>query len=342
MPGLIHIVVFSNFEGWSQPQTAATTVQWFTACSQAHPQVKWTHLYNPYHLIMKRPEVAATECIFSPYLLSLQNSGMAEIGLHIHMFYDLIGAIGVEPIGAPFASDQSENCDSPRNPQDDLGPGQQGYDVLMTGYAEADRASILDVSIGAFLCRGFDRPKTYCAAYVAIDPSFQALLAAKGFTTSMSTQAVPPSEVGKCWGRQVAGRITPLTIPYKVNRQSILPPPHDDPDYLDLVELPLNMGVDAYDIFLDNEVVSREDMFDLQYDWARDNDSEMMVAIGVHADAIQNEAWPSGGIARSIDHFLKHVALRAQEGGNIVQYGTASEVSAHFQTNTSIGYSPNV
>lgn len=196
--------------------------------------------------------------------------------------------------------------------------------------------------IGAFLCRGFDRPKTYCAAYAAIDPSFQALLAAKGFTTSMSTQAVPPSEVGKCWGRQVAGHITPLTTAYKVNRHSILPPPHNRPDYLDLVELPLNMGVNAYDIHLDNQVVSHEAMFGLHYNWARDNDSETMVAIGVHADAIQYEVWPGGGVAWSIDRFLNHVALRAQEGGNVVQYGIASEVSAHFQTNTSIGCIPNV
>src|SRR5689334_5526483 len=107
MAGVIHIVVFSNFEGWSQPQTAAATVQWFTACSQEHPQVKWTHLYNPYHLIMKRPEVVATECIFSPYLLSLQNSGLAEVGLHIHLYYDMISVMGVVPIGTPFAGDES-------------------------------------------------------------------------------------------------------------------------------------------------------------------------------------------------------------------------------------------
>jgi hypothetical protein len=331
MSGVIHIVVFSNFEGWSQPQTAATTVvQWFKACSQTHPQVKWTHLYNPYHLIMKRPEVVATECIFSPYLLSLQNSGMAEVGLHIHLYYDMISAMGVVPRGTPFAGDESPGCNTPRNPDDDMGPGAQGYDVLMTGYSEAERASILDVSIGAFLCRGFGRPKTYCASYAAIDPSFQALLVAKGFTTSMSTQAAPPGSEGACWARQVAGHITPQTMPYRVNRSSILPPPHDDPNYLDLVELPLNMGTDNFDIYLGGSVVSREAMFDWHYDWARANDAETMVAIGVHADVIPYETWPNGPVAKSIDRFLRHVALRAQDGGNVVQYGIASQVAAHF------------
>jgi hypothetical protein len=124
----------------------------------------------------------------------------------------MISVMGVVPIGTPFARDESQGCDTPRNPADDMGPGQQGYDVLMTGYSEADRASILDVSIGAFLCRGFNRPKTYCTSYAAIDPSFQALLATKGFTTSMSTQAAPPGSESACWARQVAGRITPQTI----------------------------------------------------------------------------------------------------------------------------------
>jgi len=242
----------------------------------------------------------------------------------------MISVMGVVPIGTPFAGDESQGCDTPRNPEDDMGPGQQGYDVLMMGYSEADRASILDVSIGAFLCRGFDRPKTYCASYAAIDPSFQALLATKGFTTSMSTQAAPPGSKNACWARQVAGHITPQTMPYRVNRSSILPPPHDDPNYLDLVELPLNMGTDTYDIYLGGSVVSREAMFDWHYDWAQVNDAETMVAIGVHADVIQYETWPDGPVARSIDRFLKHVQLRMQEGVNVVQYGTASQVAAHF------------
>jgi hypothetical protein len=332
MAGVVHVVVFSNFEGWSQPQAAPQAiVDWFTALSQTHPQMRWTHLYNPYHLIMKRPEAVATEAIYSPYLLELQKSGMAEVGLHIHLFYDMVSAMGVVARGTPFAFDVAPDCDTPRNPDEDMGPNAQGYDVLMTGYSEAERATILDVSIGAFLCRGFGRPKTYCASFAAIDPSFQALLVARGFTTSMSMQAPPPGAETDCWAHEIAGRITPQTRPYRVNRSSILPPPHDDPTYLPLVELPLNMGVDNFDIYdRDGCVVSREAMFDWHYDWARTNNAETMVAIGVHADVIPYDPWPTGPVAQSIDRFLRHVARRAQDRGPVVRYGTASQVAAHF------------
>lgn len=327
MSGVVHIVVFSNFEGWSQPNTAAAVVQWFRACSTAHPRVKWTHLYNPYHLLMKRPEVVATESIFSPYLLKLQNSSMAEVGIHIHLYYDMINAMGVAPRGYPYAGDNSSGCNTPRDPRTD---GGQGYDVLMGGYTEVEQSTILDVSIGAFLCRGFGRPKTYCAAYAGISPRFQALLARKGFTTSMSTQAPALGSEGECWARQVAGHITPQTRPYRVNRSSILPPPHKDPNYLTLVELPLNMGTDTYDIHTRGMVVTREAMFDWHYDWAHANNAETAVAIGVHADVIKSEKWPTGPVAMLIDRFLRHVGSRGKDRRNILHYGVASEVAAHF------------
>ena len=40
------------------------------------------------------------------------------------------------------------------------------------------------------------------------------------------------------------------------------PPLHDEADYLNLVEIPLNMWVDTFRLTLDNQEVSREDMFD--------------------------------------------------------------------------------
>ena len=51
-------------------------------------------------------------------------------------------------------------------------------------------------------------------------------------------------------------------MPYRVNRHTILPPLHDEADYLNLVEIPLNMWVDTFRLTLDNQEVSREDMFD--------------------------------------------------------------------------------
>lgn len=66
MSGLVHLVIFSNFEGL--PVDPAPAIAWFEACAQAHPLVRWTHLYNPRYLLLDRPEMARAEAAFSPYL----------------------------------------------------------------------------------------------------------------------------------------------------------------------------------------------------------------------------------------------------------------------------------
>ena len=340
MPGVVQVVVFSNFEGWPHPKSAGAIVRWFDACARAHPEVRWTHLYNPAYLLIGREEIAATEKVFSPYLLDAQDAGRAEIGLHIHPFYDLIRAMGVDPIGTPFAGDPSDACDTPRSPGDDA---SGGYDVLMTGYAPEDRAAILDVSIGAFLCRGFRRPRTFCAGYSAADPPLQAMLARKRFTSSFAAQHVLPGQYGRCWHRLLewSGRITPLTIPYRVSRHTILPPPHPPAEHLDLVEIPLNMGVDASDIGFEGGIVSRERMFDLHCDWTGEHGTKTAVAIGVHADQVRGEPWPDGPIARTLNGFLHHVSRRAQAGDVVIENATASEVAERFRENTAVGSVPH-
>lgn len=325
--GTVHVVVFSNFEGWSQPDTAENCVRWFKDCSAAHPKVRWTHLYNPYHLLMggpERPEVLATEQSFSPYLLGLQNSKLAEIGLHIHLFYDMVASMGVEPISTPFANDVSANCDTPQNPNND-----QGYGVLMRGYSDEARSTILDAAINSFKSRGFSLPKTFCASYAGVDPKFQVLLAAKGFCASMSMQ-LPPSDSQLCWGRTIQGKFSPLSGPYRVHRDTVFPRPHSSDNYLELVEVPINLGVDATNIDLGGAVVSREVIFDEHLRLALQHDVQTAVTIGVHADAIKFETWQTGHIASVLNGFLNHVDARVEENENSVAFSTASEVAKNF------------
>jgi hypothetical protein len=332
--GIVHVLLFSNFEGWSQDPEP--TVSWFEDCSLAHPQVRWTHLYNPWHLIMTYPEVVATEAGFSPYLLDRQRSGKAEIGVHLHMFYDLVAAMGVTPRAYPFATDTSPGCDYPRAVAEDP---LDGYDGLLTAYTPAEQATILDASIRAFLKRGFRRPRTFCAGYSATDPALQVLLVKKGFRASFAAQIGP---YGDCWDQLVAwsGNITPLTMPYRVSRSTILPPPHVDPKHLGIVEIPLNMGVDSTPLSNGNQVVSRVDMFDRHFDWATTTKGETAVAIGVHADVIANETWGSGASALVFEEFLSHVEERASLGGAEVRFSTASKVATRFRRNTTIGSVP--
>jgi len=262
------------------------------------------------------------------------------VGLHIHMFYDLIREMGVRPRAYPFAGDTTVDCNYQRTVP---GDPNEGYDVLMTGYTQRERSRILDAGIQAFLRRGFGRPKVFCAGYSATDPALQALLARKGFTVSFSAQVIPPNYYGSCWDRLLpwSGRITPLTTPYRVALTSVLPPPHTDSKYLDLVEVPLNMGVDSSDLYLAKERVSRTEMFDRHYDWARDTRNETAVAIGVHASSVGLEMWGSGPISQVIDGFLRHVARRAREGGAEIRYGTVSEVAQRFRQNRTIGKIPS-
>ncbi|MSS73100.1 MAG: hypothetical protein EXS64_16655 [Candidatus Latescibacteria bacterium] len=337
MSGVVHVIVFSNFEGFSKDP--APIIRWFDACSKAHPSVKWTHMYNPWYLLVKRPEVVRAEAGFSPYLLDVQANGAAEIGLHIHMFYDLIQQMGIDERACPFVNDETPSCDHPRPVSEDPQGRNGGYDVLMTGYSPEERATILDASVDAFLSRGFRRPTAFCAGYSAADPALQALLARRGFTTSFSAQAVGRKDYGRCWYRMLKwyGHITPLTLPYRVSQNSILPPPHKGDKYLDLVEAPLNLGVDGNDLYYGDAVVSREDMFDCHHTWAGENGKETAVAIGVHADVVGREGWPDGKVAQIVDRFLTHVALRAEEGGGGIRYGTASGVAKRFWENKTSG-----
>lgn len=329
--GGISICVFSNFEGGATDALAA--VRWFEACSRAHPEIRWTHLYNPWHLAIQSKATADTEPIFSRFLLDAQSARRAEVGMHIHLYYELVRLAGVEPRGYPYASDPTPGCNHQRAVADDRA---NGYDVLLTGYSAEERSAILDFSLDAFRRRGFERPRAFCAGYSATDKDLQKLLADRGFAVSFAAQVVGPGQYGRCWGRLLewSDSITPLTIPYRVSTGSILPPPHPDRDYLDLVEVPLNLGVDAFDLYHQGTVVTREAMFDAHFRAARDHGVQTAVAIGVHAEQVAGEVWGKGPIAATVDSLLKHVAARAAEGGPEIRYETVSAIARRFWENT--------
>ena len=81
--GIVNVVVFSNFEG--QAQNPQPIIRWFDGCTQAHPSIRWTHMYSPRQLLVEAPDAknAATE--FNAYLRESHERSAAEIGLHIHV-----------------------------------------------------------------------------------------------------------------------------------------------------------------------------------------------------------------------------------------------------------------
>jgi hypothetical protein len=189
--GTVQVIVFSNFEGWLQNVRPAAL--WFEACSKAHPSIVWTHMYSPRYLVVKTAELIRAGAEVTSYLLKAQASGRVEVGLHIHLFYDLITQLGVRPRAFPFAGDRTASCNYRRTIVDDR---TDRYDVLITGYSPQECSKILDASTKAFVDSGLLRPKAFCAGYSA-----DRLLD---------------------W----SGHITPLTIPYRVATGTILPLPH--------------------------------------------------------------------------------------------------------------------
>jgi len=126
-------------------------------------------------------------------------------------------------------------------------------------------------------------------------------------------------------------------MPYRVNRHTILPPLHDEADYLNLVEIPLNMWVDTFRLTLDNQEVSREDMFDRHVTWAGANADSSAVAIGMHAEVVAGERFANGTVGQLVTSFLNHVRDQQENSEVDITFSTASDIAAVFLANTTTG-----
>jgi hypothetical protein len=215
--------------------------------------------------------------------------------------------------------------------------------VLLTGYGPAERARIVVAGIEGLTFNGFPAPTTFCAGYSAADTELQTLLDGLGFSASFAAQPMPPrgssDSYPGCWHDSLewSGHISPLTMPYRVNRHTILPPPHDEPSYLDLVEIPLNMWVDTFRLTLDGQEVSREDMFDRHVSWASSHADSSAVAIGIHAEVVAGERFADGAVAQLVTSFLNHVRGRQESSDVDIRFATASDIASVFLANTTTG-----
>lgn len=243
--------------------------------------------------------------------------------------------MGINPITGPFVGDQAPGCNGTRTTAEDPQDADGGYDVLMTGYGPEERAEIIDRGIASLLKRGFGRPTAFCAGYSAADPALQSLLAKRGMRVSFAAQALGPNDYPRCWYQLLEwyGHITPLTLPYRVSRHVILPPPHPEGGHLELVEVPLNLAVDANALYLGARIVAREEIFDAHCRWAQEEGQKTCLAIGVHTEVIARDRWPDGRVAQVLDRFLRHVADQEEVE---INYGTVTAVAGHFWENKTL------
>src|SRR5437667_9467796 len=98
----LYIVVYSNFEGFCVGQERARQcVEGFEIITKRYPQIIWTHMFNPIHLVGTGGRRDCGE-VFVPYLQSLiKRQPLTEVGLHTHLFYSFVAALGLEPRRQP-------------------------------------------------------------------------------------------------------------------------------------------------------------------------------------------------------------------------------------------------
>ncbi|MCG3146663.1 MAG: hypothetical protein PCFJNLEI_00097 [Verrucomicrobiae bacterium] len=315
-PAVLHIVVYSNFEGFCMgADRAQQCVEGFELLTDRCPQVVWTHMFNPIHLIGSG---AKRECgaVFVPYLQKLRaRQPRTDIGLHTHLFDSFIEALGLTPRAEPRGT---------------TGENGGGYDVLLTGYPQTEQAVIIGNSVAAFAEHDLARPVTFCAGYSATNPAIQAFLEKCGFTTSFAGQVIPPGipEISHhpCWYELLewGENITPLTRPYRVQRDSILPGPGP---YLDrLVEVPLVADQDIRQLYLHRQPVSRQNLLDFHAELVRVTGRSSCVPLGVHDCFLERNDMRAPVTAEMVA-CLEHVERIAARGAVTVRYSTAAEVS---------------
>lgn len=128
MSSIVHVVVFTNFEGAViATDSANNAVAWFEDCLNEHPEIRWTHLYSPSYLLVHDH----LDAIFTPYLLSVIEKG-AEIGIHAHLWFDMIEEAGVTPILAP--SGEFDDCNQ---------ASDRGYGVAGESFSNGPTAAVI-------------------------------------------------------------------------------------------------------------------------------------------------------------------------------------------------------
>ena len=335
-PPTLHILVFSNFEGFCQdPAEAHRIVDGFEAISQRHPEVIWTHMFNPVHL---RGPVQKCQCgeIFLAYLRALvQRQPRTEVGLHLHLFYALVEALGLVPRSYPYADAPPGLCHQSRGLEGD------GYDVLLTGYSTSEQRQLVERCCDVFRQCGLPRPTAFCAGFSATNPTLQDLLDQLGFVASCAAQAVPPGIAGvsypPCWYELLewGEHITPLAKPYRVGLDTILPPPADAPVLDHLVEIPLNTDTDLRPPYLHGRPISRKEILEAHYEMVRATGRSSCVALGLH-DVYLGDVTARGPHLAEMAANLDHVRELSRRGPVPVRFATAPEVAHCVRTETGL------
>ena len=174
---------------------------------QRRPEIVWTHLYSPRYLLVED----GIDAVFTPYLLDVMQNEGAEIGIHAHPDGDVLGC---HPRSTPDGS--TDDC-SP--------PPPQAAGVLLTGYQPAERARIVAAAIEGLTFKARRPPSAlHPAADTIAAHCWTGLDSARESRPSRCRPRGTPDSYLGCWHDSLewSGQISPLTLPYRVNRHTIL------------------------------------------------------------------------------------------------------------------------
>ena len=279
--------------------------------SRHHPNLKWTHLYNPVAYTQPTPLRQEMEA-----LVKASRESGGEIGVHTHMYRSLVEAAGVTFRNHPSAASRVV-----AGSVDDT-----GYAVPTTAYSEDEIAKILRYTIELFEQRGLGRPRTFCAGFWATSVALQRTLVQLEFTTSAAAMPVGSDYEmrlpGACfelfgWDKTV----THLTPPYAVSATSILPGsslPYLTSRHGPLIEIPQTCMID-----LMIELEGIKQIVAAHYDETKSG-TDSAVCLAIHEEN-------AAEVVDAYDDLLRFVDSLAANSGDVdVRYATCTTVSRAF------------
>ena len=116
-----------------------------------HPEMRWTHLYNPVAYTTPTPLREQME----DYVKESRDEHGAEIGVHLHMYRTFVESAGVEYRIRPSVSAKQERGSS----------DPSGYSVPMSAYSGDEISKMLEFTRAKFRKQGLGVPKTFCAGF---------------------------------------------------------------------------------------------------------------------------------------------------------------------------------
>ena len=309
----VYVTMVSHFD---RPWTMTSEdLKAFEELTTRHPEMRWTHLYNPVAYTQSTPLLDEMEC----FVKRTQAEQGAEIGTHLHMYQSLLGAAEVK-----FEVHPSMNAAEVRQSRD-----ASGYAVPITRYSREEIGRLLALTARVFDEHGLGQPRTFCAGFYATSIDLQREIVAHGYTVSAA--AFPPgtqlgAKYAPSWNR-LAGwdaSITHRLRPYFVSAETILPsgskPYLLAHDGMPLVEIPQTCKIDWMMTAEEMKVVIKQ---------------HLAIAQAVEKSAVCLAIHETGGAAHcaKFDEVLRYIDdYRTSKREPIVKYVTASQLREAFVT----------